>query len=147
LLFLSAHLPRLAVPSPLQAAALVSAICEPLVQVQVGKLTRRLEAPTILCPAEDRGVLSLWLLPNDDLSLVWQGRATSAREQAASPSEEERTHHVSVWEELARFPASSVTSSDEPRKWASREKHYTQLLHELCSLADTETCWRCAPSP
>lgn len=58
-----------------QATSLLSALCEPLVQVGVGRLTRRLESPTLLRPTEDKGVISLWLLPNDDLSLVWQGRA------------------------------------------------------------------------
>lgn len=59
-----------------QATSLLSALCEPLVQVSVGRLTRRLESPTLLRPTQDKGVISLWLLPNDDLSLVWQGRAT-----------------------------------------------------------------------
>lgn len=55
-----------------QASALVSAICEPLLSLPVGRLTRKLSAPTKLQPTEDRGVLSLWLLPDDSLSLVWQ---------------------------------------------------------------------------
>lgn len=118
-------------PGFLQAAALVSAICEPLVQVQVGKLTRRLEAPTILSPAEDRGMLSLWLLPNDDLSLVWQGRATPTH-QHASPSQQGRSCEISVWEELARFPANCPVSNDEPR-----ELH---LIKKFCSCSHLAPC-------
>lgn len=55
-----------------QASALVTAICEPLLSLPVGRLTRKLSTPTKLQPTEDRGVLSLWLLPDDSLSLVWQ---------------------------------------------------------------------------
>lgn len=55
-----------------QASALMAAICEPLLSLPVGRLTRKLAAPTRLAPTEDRGVLSLWLLPDDSLSLVWQ---------------------------------------------------------------------------
>ena len=69
-----------------QATSLLSALCEPLVQVSVGRLTRRLESPTHLRPTQDRGVISLWLLPNDDLSLVWQGRATDVAQTGPTSS-------------------------------------------------------------
>jgi hypothetical protein len=93
-----------------QAGALVAALCEPLVRVQAGRLTRRLDAPTVLRPAEGRGALSLWLLPNDDLSLVWQ-EAAGAAPQARQDCD------VSMWEELARFPAGAAQLvSDEPRE-------------------------------
>ena len=55
-----------------QASALMASICEPLLSLPVGRLTRKLSAPTKLQPTEDRGLISLWLLPDDSLSLVWQ---------------------------------------------------------------------------
>jgi hypothetical protein len=55
-----------------QASALMASICEPLLSLPVGRLTRKLSAPTKLQPTEDRGLITLWLLPDDSLSLVWQ---------------------------------------------------------------------------
>lgn len=55
-----------------QASALMAAICEPLLSLPVGRLTRKLSAPAKLQATPDRGQLSLWLLPDDSLSLVWQ---------------------------------------------------------------------------
>ncbi|KAG7673263.1 hypothetical protein Ndes2526B_g03307 [Nannochloris sp. 'desiccata'] len=120
-----------------QATSLLSALCEPLVQVSVGRLTRRLESPTMLHTTQDRGVLSLWLLPNDDLSLVWQGRikettssrsapevSSSSRETtSAAPTvgtapvvhgEQCDSCDVSLWEELARFPSGAHPGSKDP---------------------------------
>lgn len=116
-----------------QAGSLLAALYDPLVQVSVGRLTRRLEDPSMLRPTQDRGTLGLWLLPNDDLSLVWQGRTASADETAQTAA---RVHpslalrsgnrcttsdamaEVVVWEELARFPASRHTSHDEPCEYS-----------------------------
>jgi hypothetical protein len=110
-----------------QATALLAALWEPLVQVGAGRLTRRLDAPTMLRPTEDRGVLSLWLLPNDDLSLVWQGRAPASDAPTTPPaagadpavrSIDRAGCEITVWEELARFPAQGgahlSSSSDDP---------------------------------
>jgi len=120
-----------------QATSLLSALCEPLVQVSVGRLTRRLESPTMLHSTQDLGVLSLWLLPNDDLSLVWQGRikesATSRSASEASTSSSTETIStatttgaatvdgeqcdscdVTLWEELARFPSGAHPGSNDP---------------------------------
>jgi len=118
-----------------QAKSLLAALYEPLIQVSVGRLTRRLEAPTILCPSEDRGTLGLWLLPNDDLSLVWQGRATQQSEvdyaslhplgrglgrRGACDIQRCRVE-VAAWEELARFPSIRTGHSEynDPRKFIS----------------------------
>ncbi|KAL4451896.1 hypothetical protein ABPG75_007558 [Micractinium tetrahymenae] len=127
-----------------QATALVSAICEPLLSLPVGRLTRKLSAPTKLQPTEDRGVLSLWLLPDDSLSLVWQSAqqlgaaAVDEAVGAASPSSSssssgdldgsgsvhasgssqqpplQQSCSVAVWEELAHFPAQAHLLDDTP---------------------------------
>jgi hypothetical protein len=112
-----------------QATSLLSALCEPLVQVSVGRLTRRLESPTMLHTTQDRGVLSLWLLPNDDLSLVWQGRIkdastnfssapeTSTRTTTTTPTVESEhcdSCDATLWEELARFPSGGHPGSSDP---------------------------------
>jgi len=54
-----------------QASSLIASLSEPLAQVEVGRLTRRLEHPSKLVPTEERGTLSLWLLPNDEMSFMW----------------------------------------------------------------------------
>jgi hypothetical protein len=54
-----------------QASSLIASLSEPLAQVKVGRLTRRLEHPSKLVPTEERGTLSLWLLPNDEMSFMW----------------------------------------------------------------------------
>lgn len=119
-----------------QASALMAAICEPLLSLPVGRLTRKLSAPTKLQPTEDRGILSLWLLPDDSLSLVWQSAqqlASAALEDIAGPSSLGATRSritgsggseqvpgmqqscsVAVWEELAHFPAMAHLLDDAP---------------------------------
>lgn len=113
-----------------QMGALLQVLCEPLVQVSVGRLTRQFESPQLLHPTEDRGILSLWLLPNDDLSLVWQSKPPKnakgeengstevgvggLRSPAGVQLLEESGEEVSLIEEVARFPAGSHLQSDEP---------------------------------
>ncbi|RMZ52462.1 hypothetical protein APUTEX25_000041, partial [Auxenochlorella protothecoides] len=110
-----------------QASALLSAISEPLVQISVGRMTRQLASPVKLQPTEARGVLSLWLLPNDNLSLMWhssrsvgcgQGLGDTMADPACdSPLLREVTEsscRLAVWEELAHFPAGSQLLEDEP---------------------------------
>ncbi len=118
--------PRTSLP-PSQASALLSAISEPLVQISVGRMTRQLASPVKLQPTEARGVLSLWLLPNDNLSLMWhssrsvgcgQGLGDTMADPACdSPLLREVTEsscRLAVWEELAHFPAGSQLLEDEP---------------------------------
>lgn len=118
-------LSKAALISAKQAGALLQILCEPLVQVSVGRLTRCLESPQSLRPTEDKGVISLWLLPNDDLSLVWQstisqgansGRIIGNHEPSSSGESlfQEVGGEISLIEELARFPAGSHLHSDEP---------------------------------
>jgi hypothetical protein len=127
-----------------QAGALLQALCEPLVHVAAGRLTRRLEKPNLLQPTEERGILSLWLLPNDDLSLVWQStcrsdlatsqtsfdaessggvpsqalpRASSGGADAATVQGQavhETSCDISMLEELIRFPAGCHLESEDP---------------------------------
>ncbi len=97
--------------APVQATALLKAISEPLVSLEVGRLTRRLSSPTKLVPTEERGVLSLWLLPNDDLVLTW--RAALAPQSAPAGSEPAPCG-MAVWEALAHFPEHSFHNSEEP---------------------------------
>lgn len=102
-----------------QAASLLTALCEPLMQLSVGRLTRRLEAPTLLVPTEERGTISLWLLPNDDLSLVWQGPAVQGNSgrglggNAPNADERELESDSLVWEELACFPSGQHPGNHE----------------------------------
>lgn len=125
----------------LQASSLMAAICEPLLSLPVGRLTRKLAAPTKLQPTDDRGVLSLWLLPDDSLSLVWQSAqhlapaavdemATAAVPSSSSSSGSssgsdsgggapalpavQQSCSVAVWEELAHFPAMAHLLDDAP---------------------------------
>lgn len=102
------------------AGALLSALYEPLVEVSVGVLVRKLECPTKLQPLEDMGTLSLWLLPNEDLSLVFQAQMPKKAIELIAPGTDmlsilqhglktiENVKHnsieISLWEELARFP-------------------------------------------
>ena len=118
--------------APLQAGALLSTLSEPLVKVRVGRLTRRLNAPTVLTPTGERGTLSLWLQPNDDISLMWQSAvpepelaaAAAAAAAAAGPARpaaeggdaRQAACSVSVWEELAHFPADLHPEANEPRE-------------------------------
>ena len=121
-----------------QASALMAAICEPLLSLPVGRLTRKLSAPTKLQPTPDRGQLSLWLLPDDSLSLVWQsavqlppaelaaataGSASDGSISSSSSSsstagsqapELQQSCSVAVWEELAHFPAQAHLQDDAP---------------------------------
>jgi hypothetical protein len=105
-----------------QAASLLTALCEPLIQLPVGRLTRRLEAPTLLVPTEERGTISLWLLPNDDVSLVWQGPAAQGSGKAGKlsdcqnetqESESQLESESLVWEELACFPSGQHPGNHE----------------------------------
>lgn len=118
----------------MQASSLVSAIAEPLVTIDVGKMTRQLSDPVKLRHVEScQGQLRLWLLPNDDLSLMWHHTAagprvsTSAiigraldedvddeREGGLLADVREASCQLSFWEEIARFPAGAHLVSDEP---------------------------------
>lgn len=93
-------------------------LSEPLVSVAVGRLVRRLESPSRLQPTPDRGTLSLWLLSNDDLLLVFQGRQRAAppTHMCSLRDELEETTMTTVWEELARFPAGAHLLADQPRE-------------------------------
>jgi hypothetical protein len=123
-----------------QASSLMAAICEPLLSLPVGRLTRKLSAPTKLQPTGDRGMLSLWLLPDDSLSLVWQSAqqlpaatleecAAGTRSGSSSSSSAsggggsrgsggsqalglQQSCSVAMWEELAHFPAMSHLLDD-----------------------------------
>ena len=120
-------------PPPPQASSLVSAIAEPLVTIDVGRMMRQLADPVKLRDVDgSRGQLSLWLLPNDDLSLMWRHTSSGPRSRAgAEPALEEDVDdsregglfanvtetacHLSFWEEIAHFPAGAHLTSDEPR--------------------------------
>ncbi|GAB4819212.1 hypothetical protein N2152v2_006258 [Parachlorella kessleri] len=111
-----------------QATALLRAISEPLVSLEVGRLTRKLSSPAKLQPTQDRGMLSLWLLPNDDLTLTWQATlpvAASEQPQAAgldarpggavgAAAAEHVSCSMTVWEAIAHFPEHSFLECDEP---------------------------------
>ena len=105
--------------------AVMSSLYEPLAQVDVGVLTRHLESPTRLKPRvfAGKGTLSLFILPDESLSLVYQSViAKGADEVVKSPESdfaivdmlksgmknvqdvEYASAEVSMWEELARFP-------------------------------------------
>lgn len=68
-------------PPLLQAAALLKSISEPLVSLEVGRLTRRLSSPTKLVPTEEQGSLSLWLLPDDSLLLTFASKLAAPQRQ------------------------------------------------------------------
>lgn len=87
-----------------------------------------MEAPTKLSPTSEVGFLSLWLLPNDDLSLVWQAREQQSAADDVIEDEEELNESaavgsadsdVTLWEELVRFPAGALPTVDEPCKFLS----------------------------
>ena len=104
----------------------LAALYEPLVKLEVGVLTRTMESPMQLKPREQvgRGTLSLYILPDDSLSLTFEGPLDSLHgwETSAQTSKEVMdivnmnlgltevrdidVHevHGTVWEELARFP-------------------------------------------
>ena len=148
-----------------QATSLLTALWEPLVQVPVGRMTRKLESPTLLHPTQDKGVLSLWLLPNDDLSLVWQGRPSSSECSSASASAtstftststdatdatdatdvEISGTEVTVWEELCRFPAGAHPGSNDSvitihmlRGDASGRSFYIRPRGDVAAMANAE---------
>ena len=125
--------------SYVQATALLRAISEPLVSLEVGRLTRKLSSPAKLQPTQDRGVLSLWLLPNDDLTLTWQatlplaasrqsqemqqqqqqreaGLDASAGGAAGAAAADQVSCSMAVWEAIAHFPEHSFHESVEPGK-------------------------------
>lgn len=108
------------------AGALLTALYEPLVEIPVGLLARSLDNPMNLTPVKGGigvGRLSLWLLPDDSLSLVYQGKYTPKEDQVDSNGPgvsllqiqtqglfeqirnvEQKSLEIEVWEELARFP-------------------------------------------
>lgn len=121
-----------------QASALVSAICEPLLSLPVGRLTRKLSAPTKLQPTEDRGALSLWLLPDDSLSLVWQSAQQLGSELVDEAVGMAGASPMSSAEGHCSAPGSSGGSSSDPGG-ASRVEGSgpSQLpgLQQSCSVA------------
>ena len=108
------------------AGALLAALYEPLIEIPVGLMARSLDNPTNLRPVEGGigvGRLSLWLLPDDSLSLVYQGKYTPKEDKVDSNGPgvsllqiqtqgffeqirnvEQKSLEIEVWEELARFP-------------------------------------------
>lgn len=97
----------------------MTALCEPLVQIRTGRLTRRMESPTKLQPTGEVGVLGLWLLPNNDMSLVWQAQELYANVGQDDPRGAEMDSSVTLWEELVRFPAGTLPTADEPCTYLS----------------------------
>lgn len=97
-----------------QAMSLLKAISEPLISLEAGRLTRKLSSPTKLQPTEERGVLSLWLLPNDDLALCWQTSVQAPAAAGAAGEGRQAGCNVAVWEALAHFPEGCFYDSDEP---------------------------------
>jgi hypothetical protein len=103
-------------------ASVMTALYEPLVKLEVGVLTRAMESPMKLKPREKigKGTLSLYILPDDSLSLTFEGPlhgvdvGQGSRDvmdlvnmnlgptavRGATVEEVQGT----VWEELARFP-------------------------------------------
>jgi hypothetical protein len=108
------------------AGALLAALYEPLIEIPVGLMARSLDNPTNLRPVEGGigvGRLSLFLLPDDSLSLVYQGKYTPKEDKVDSNGPgvallqihtqgffeqirnvEQKSLEIEVWEELARFP-------------------------------------------
>jgi len=104
----------------------LTALYEPLVKLDVGVLTRTMESPMQLKPREQvgRGTLSLYILPDDSLSLTFEGPLDSLHGWDASAQTSKEVMdvvnmnlgltevrdidvhevHGTVWEELARFP-------------------------------------------
>lgn len=116
-------------------SSIMTALYEPLVKLEVGVLTRAMESPMQLRPREHigKGTLALYILPDDSLSLTFEGPLDSLlgassgigcdngdlTEQKAmdmmdivnmnlgmTSVHDPEAEHVegSVWEELARFP-------------------------------------------
>ena len=105
--------------------SVMSSLYEPLVKIEVGVLTRHLESPTRLKPRgfAGRGTLSLFMLPDESLSLVYQSVIAKGTDEVVKNSGsdfaivdmlkcgmrnvrnvEYASAEVSMWEELARFP-------------------------------------------
>jgi hypothetical protein len=104
--------------------SLLNVLSGPLVEVRAGRLTRKLSAPTRLQPVPDeRGTLALWLLPNDDLSLVWQATVPGpprvdlavVADGGGRPCRLASCGAV-LWTELARFPAGCHLHDEAPRE-------------------------------
>lgn len=97
---------------------IMTALYEPLVAVEVGVLTRTLESPMHLKPRQHagRGTLSLYILPDDSLSLTFEGRIENLDKKKSDVLDifnHGMTNvqdigyadaQASMWEELARFP-------------------------------------------
>lgn len=97
---------------------IVTALYEPLVTLEVGVLTRTLESPMLLKPRNNvrHGTLSLYILPDDSLSLTFEGHVENVEKKNSSVLDilNHGMSHVqnikyadvqaSMWEELARFP-------------------------------------------
>lgn len=107
----------------------MNALYEPVIEIEVGVLTRSLESPTRLAQAQElgSGTISLWLLPDDSaVSLVYQSkRQMGANESKTSFDVYKKLNsglfdqdlsvknlEVSTWEELARFPR--MREGDDP---------------------------------
>ena len=130
------------------AASLVAALSEPLIEIPVGKLSREMmQSPAQLRPTNEAGHLSLWMLPNEDLSLMWK---TEMPTLASSPDTivmalpegvVEQSRSVVVWEELARFPANCQSDiQDGPvvtihmlRGDKSKRSFYIKVREDLSS--------------
>lgn len=131
-----------------QASALMSAICEPLLSLPVGRLTRKLSAPTKLQATEDKGIVSLWLLPDDSLSLVWQSaqllsaaavdEATSAATAAATagcaPSSYSSASCIGA-HESGSVAGNAGSRDDGPSSSSSGATAQPRHLQQSCSVA------------
>ena len=101
--------------------SVINLLNDPLVKVDVGVLTRTMDSPTSLVPRRyaGRGTLSLYILPDDSLSLVFSGSIEDDKgisESGASRLEMVQTSftfaetiecaemHTCMLEEIARFP-------------------------------------------
>lgn len=101
--------------------SVINLLNEPLVKVEVGVLTRTMNAPTSLVPRTyaGRGTLALYILPDDSLSLVYSGSIRNDKdisEAGASRLEMVQTSltyaetiecagmQTCMLEEIARFP-------------------------------------------
>ena len=117
-----------------QASALMSAICEPLLSLPVGRLTRKLSAPTKLQPTEERGVLSLWLLPDDSLSLVWQSAQQLAPEELAAATEGSSEGSGESCSSQASVESGAGAASPSSTQQQQAEQA-PQQLRQSCSVA------------
>jgi len=101
--------------------SVINVLNEPLVKVEVGVLTRTMNAPTSLVPRPyaGRGTLALYILPDDSLSLVYSGTIQNDKDiSEAGASRLERVQssltyaetiecaemETCMLEEIARFP-------------------------------------------